>query len=255
MRNGYTSAVIAALLMLAVAHVDAQTPDPLDAPPPNLAPASVHLSAILAQHDAAVGRPAGTDSVIEDWRFTDSGVSGTLHLERSGTQQAQIQVLPAAAFNGDDPVPGAIAYPLDFDDGFPFISVGMDDVPVDDTLLAIEFTRTVLFEDLFSAHPELVAGQGAKESTDLPFADNGQFGRTIYNWVAKPATVSFGNVNFQQPAVLASNEPLYLSNDRAVDALLGFDFLRFFDVYLDYPHGRILVKPNALLLRIVHAHA
>jgi hypothetical protein len=29
------------------------------------------------------------------------------------------------------------------------------------------------------------------------------------------------------------------------DGLLGQDFLRYFDLYLDYPHGRILLAPNA----------
>lgn len=536
MRIGYTSALSAAFLMLAFSRAPAQTPDPLDAPPPNLATTTVHLSAILAQHDAAVGRPSGADTVIEDWRFTDSGVSGTLHLERSGTnyhsrivtgslieeygqqnghrwhrdydgfvsptttiddktffsqqvyedaadpkndasvagvttgsdpsyvvrvlvsqtrhpewifynvasglitrvewilgkrriartfsdfrttggvtspwhvhddwdpsaldddyyctsmqagvaidpsqfappastpqtsystvgfriparmyddgtiimrmnvngrgldmmldtaanediidedvakqmglptfghvdhlsdgevpfetlipdatvgplalhnlafdampftfqwsynidvvgvlgfdflstnvlkidyQAATVEVLPAASFDGPDPVPGAISYSLDFDDGFPFISLGIDDVSVDDVLVANEIYSTHFFGDLFAAHPELSIGQNGKatQTEDLPFADNGSFGQQVTNWFAKPTSVHFGSVNFEQPLIRATNMPLDLSSARTVDVALGFDFLRFFDVYIDYPHGRILVKPNALLIR------
>lgn len=28
------------------------------------------------------------------------------------------------------------------------------------------------------------------------------------------------------------------------DGLLGQNFLRYYDVYFDYPHGRILLAPN-----------
>ena len=63
---------------------------------------------------------------------------------------------------------------------------------------------------------------------------------------------TFGAVDFQQPLVRASTYPLYLSQDRPVDGAIGFDFLRFFDVYLDYPHDRLIVAPNHYLLQLQH---
>ncbi len=164
-----------------------------------------------------------------------------------------VQVLPASSFDSNDPVPGGLIYPLDFDDGFPFLSVGVGDVTSGNVLLANEIVHTEFFGTFLAAHPELFTGGGAIASQNLPFANNGSFGKRVAReWIAQPTSVHFGTVNFQQPNVRASNEPLYLSENRAVDAALGFDFLRFFDVYLDYPHGRVIVKPNALFMRVIH---
>ncbi|HVA26886.1 MAG TPA: hypothetical protein VNF68_01835, partial [Candidatus Baltobacteraceae bacterium] len=52
----------------------------LDAPPANLVPSTARLGDVLRKHTDSTG-----NAIVEDWSFTDTGVSGTEHLERSGT--------------------------------------------------------------------------------------------------------------------------------------------------------------------------
>ena len=42
---------------------------------------------------------------------------------------------------------------------------------------------------------------------------------------------------------LATNAS-YDASETKVDAMIGADYLRYFDLYFDYPHGRFIVKPN-----------
>lgn len=73
-----------AILASSVGVRAAQKPDPtLDAPPAGLVPSQAKLSAILAKHDASVGAPPKTS--VADWTFVDTGLAGTEHLVRSGT--------------------------------------------------------------------------------------------------------------------------------------------------------------------------
>lgn len=77
-----------ALLACAAALTPALADDAtLDAPPPDLVKSTATLSDILAAHDKAVGKlPAGmADTAVERWYFVDTGLRGTLDLERSGT--------------------------------------------------------------------------------------------------------------------------------------------------------------------------
>ena len=166
---------------------------------------------------------------------------------------AKIQLIPAAQFDADDPVPGGVIYPIDFDDGLPFLTVGIGDVTSDNVLLANEILHTEFFDSFLEAHSDVFATSSeTRQEEDLPFADNDQFGRNVEEWETQPTDIHFGLVNFQQPLVRASNYPLYLSEDRPVDAALGWDFLKFFDVYLDYPHDRIIVKPNQFFMNMIH---
>jgi hypothetical protein len=166
-----------------------------------------------------------------------------------------LTILPANLFDAPDPVPGGVSYPLDLDDGIPFIRVPIGDDVSRNVALALEFTRSTLFGEWTSTHADQMTGASKGHGqADLPFADNGSFGEKLDVWLAAPTHVSFGSVNFQQPQILATNMPIDFSADRSVDAALGFDFLRWFDVYLDYPHDRIIVKPNSFFLKMMHSH-
>jgi len=167
---------------------------------------------------------------------------------------AAIDVMPVSEFDAQDPVPGGISYPLDLDDGLPFLALRVGNVTSTDVLLANEIDHSEFFGSFVEAHSDVFPkpATAARQSDELPFADNGSFGRRIERWRAQPSDVHFGAVDFQQPLVRASTYPLYLSQDRPVDGAIGFDFLRFFDVYLDYPHDRLIVAPNHYLLQLQH---
>jgi hypothetical protein len=79
-----TAFIVGAALSCPAAAAD----DPkLDAPPPSLSPTTARLADILAAHDKAVGSvPHGmVDSVLQQWKFVDSGLAGTETLQRLGT--------------------------------------------------------------------------------------------------------------------------------------------------------------------------
>jgi hypothetical protein len=167
-----------------------------------------------------------------------------------------LTILPASTFDAADPVPGGISYPIDLDDGVPFIQVPIGNEVSKNVALALEFVQSALFGAWTSEHgDELTSNsKSGHGQADLPFANNGSFGQSVDVWLAAPTHVSFGSVNFQQPQILATNMPIDFTADRPVDAALGFDFLRWFDVYLDYPHNRIIVKPNSFFLKMVQHH-
>lgn len=165
-----------------------------------------------------------------------------------------VKILPSIEFDSDDPVPGGISYPLDLDAGVPFIAIPIGSGISNDVALANEFEQTVVWGSYVAAHGSDLTNveNGQHYQQSLPFADNGSFGQEVEIWTASISHVSFGSVNFHGSQVIATNYPLSFSQDRPVDAFLGFDFLRWFDVYLDYPHGRLIVKPNQLFLRVTH---
>jgi hypothetical protein len=87
MRVHYT-VWVTAFVLLTNAFAVAEPSDPkLDAPPPGLVPSTARVADVLASHAKALGRrtPGVPDTAIEDWTFTDSGITGSEHLERSGT--------------------------------------------------------------------------------------------------------------------------------------------------------------------------
>lgn len=80
---------IAILAASSVGGRAADKPDPaLDAPPAGLVHSDGKLSAILAEHEATVA--AQPKSSISDWTFVDTGLHGSEHLVRSGTDYHSI---------------------------------------------------------------------------------------------------------------------------------------------------------------------
>ena len=79
-------AIATAVVAPAVARA-AQDDPALNAPPTGLQPTTATLSAILAAHDKANAQAnaAKTAGIVERWEFTDSGITGTELLKRSGT--------------------------------------------------------------------------------------------------------------------------------------------------------------------------
>jgi hypothetical protein len=48
-------------------------------------------------------------------------------------------------------------------------------------------------------------------------------------------------VNFQ---IMAADGDMDFVSGRSIDAVMGGDLLQYYDIYLDYPHSRIFLKPN-----------
>lgn len=79
------AALAASLISLMAAPAWAQRDSKLDAPPAGLVPTTARLADILAAHDKVANAHLTHDTVTIDWSFVDTGLNGTEHLERSGT--------------------------------------------------------------------------------------------------------------------------------------------------------------------------
>lgn len=169
----------------------------------------------------------------------------------------RLDLVAPSSFSSSAPVPGGIAVPIELDDGVPFIQLGIGNSVTTNAILANELVFTVVFGHFVDAHNDDFTnwGDGKHHQSQLPFANNGSFGRTVDSWFALADHLRFGSGDYQRVPVVASTYPLYFTEQRPVDALLGFDVLRFFDLYLDYPHDRFIIKPNALFFRVFHRNS
>lgn len=135
--------------------------------------------------------------------------------------------------------------PLTFDDGYPFFS---GDISGHESSILIDndFDWSWIFGDFTQSYPDIVKDQSSgKEhaSTTVPFADSKSYGRDVDVWFGVLDDVHFGPAHFRNFGIMATDMPIELGG-RDVDAVMGGDLLQYYDMYLDFPHSRILLKPN-----------
>jgi hypothetical protein len=70
-------------------------------------------------------------------------------------------------------------------------------------------------------------------------------------WLTQASHLRFGPADYLKYTVVATNFA-FGSSDDETDAVVGIDYLAFFDVYLDYADQRVLLKPNASFFQIFH---
>jgi hypothetical protein len=157
------------------------------------------------------------------------------------------ELFPTAQFDGAHPAAVKDASMLDvrFDDGMPFISGTIGSHTTDNILFDNDFDTSFVFGSLTNAYPDMfqdvVTGK-SHGTTTIPFADSKGYGKDVQIWLARVPEFGFGPEHFANFQVVASDADLEGSG---IDAVMGGDLLRFFDVYLDYPHNRIFLKPNS----------
>jgi hypothetical protein len=96
-----------------------------------------------------------------------------------------------------------------------------------------------------SRFPDAVpdAGGGTHEHQALPFADTPNAGSQGDAWFAVLPSLGLDDIVFHKMRVLATN--IAPPGARPIDGILGSDVLRNFDVVLDFPHDRIVLRENA----------
>ncbi len=145
------------------------------------------------------------------------------------------------------PPAGAVTIPVTLDDMVPAIAAGIGSASHLRFLVDTGADSSVLFPSFASAHPEALAQSaiGAEMEASFPFV--GAFGAV--GGLVQYEAVETGPLNVAQwtfatwPFNLTHNASTFEMED--YDGILGQDFLRYYDLYLDYPHGRILLAPNA----------
>jgi len=141
---------------------------------------------------------------------------------------------------------GAIELPARLDDGVPVIEVRIGTARARNFIVDTGADRSMIFSAFANAHPLDVPNAQAGEASEdfLPTADQvGGVGGMVQVYPATVSGFSVGSLNFARWQFdVSQNAPGFESED--YDGLLGQDFLRYFDVYFDYPHSRIYLLPN-----------
>jgi Aspartyl protease len=161
-----------------------------------------------------------------------------------------VEALPLAGFASGDPTGARVDIPFTLDDGLPFVHAGIGDVVTDRAVLSTIMPSSFIFGSFVEAHPSEVTDRSGKTHAAgiLPVANAETYGTKVETWTGQLSHFRFALSDYQQVGIPATNFTLTLG-DRPVDAVIGTDYLRFYDVYFDYPYGRITVKPNALFFK------
>jgi len=152
---------------------------------------------------------------------------------------------PASTFDAAAPVPGAFMLPLHFDQGYPFFEGLLDLHQSQSLLLANNFDLSYVLGHFTSQHPDSVKDTSGEHhgGAVVPFADSSSYGKELEVWLGKIADLQFGPAHFVDYYMLGTDGDIEFDGHQ-VDAVIGADFLKYYDVYLDYPHNRVFLKPN-----------
>lgn len=144
------------------------------------------------------------------------------------------------------PEPGMYYLPVTFDDGLPFFTSTIGSHETKNVLLDSSFLLSVVFGSFTEAYPEAVVDESNGKQhvhTIVPFADRGSYGRDIDIWVANIPDIHIGPTHYYDYKMLATNWA-FEGGERQVDAVMGTQFLNFYDVFYDFAHERVYLKPN-----------
>lgn len=156
-----------------------------------------------------------------------------------------VEAFPPAAFGGSKPVQNQIEVPMTFDDGIPFVPMIIGDGFTKNVVLNSDLPITLVFGPYVNGHSDQFQDMEADHhrESDVPFADEGSFGQRAEVWWSRTSALRFAIANYEQMPILTTNFPYNLSG-KDIDAMLGLDYLRYFDLYFDFPHQRFIVVPN-----------
>jgi hypothetical protein len=159
-----------------------------------------------------------------------------------------VEAIPNADFAADRPVANELDIPIQFDDGALLVPMDIGDGFTDRVLLNPSEMFTTVFGTYMEQHPtsfkDLDPGSHRNESA--PFADDTSYGKVVPVWVSETSGLAFANLNYSDLDVISTS----FDYPHDADAMLGYDYLRFFDIYFDYPHGRLLLVPNEWFYKV-----
>lgn len=161
----------------------------------------------------------------------------------------KLDVFPAAAFDGDGPPEVRAAYqlPITFDSGVPFFSAILASHVTHNVMFDNDFEMSYVFGSLTSQYPDAFkdVDTGKTHGTaTIPFADSKGYGKKVSVWATNVPDISIGPARFTSLGMAASDGDIDIAGHQ-IDAVMGGDLLRFYDIYLDYPHNRVFLKPNS----------
>lgn len=151
-------------------------------------------------------------------------------------------------------VDDAYMLPVTFDSGLAYFKGTIAEHESESLLFDNSFDFSFVFGGFTAKYPDAVADTEGKKHAQatIPFADNNGYGRDVDLWMANLPDVFFGPAHFKNYHILATNEDMEFGG-HSVDAVMGADLLSFYDVYTDYGHSRIFLKPNRWFFKMFKA--
>jgi hypothetical protein len=161
-----------------------------------------------------------------------------------------VQLIPRERFTADKPVDGGITVPVELDNGVPMVAMSIGEDITQRAVVNTISPFSIVFGPYIEAHrSDFVDFPDEKhQDTYVPFADENGFGTEASVWITRATHMRFGPADYQEVPVVATNFP-YSSAYGDVDAVLGLNYLTFFDLYFDYANNRIVIKPNSFFFK------
>lgn len=146
-------------------------------------------------------------------------------------------------------VPPADAYaiPVTLDEGVPSIAVQIGQTSSHHFILDTGSNESWLSKSFALAHPSDIKDQGRGVNADRIWLPWIQFetvrGGTFTARATEVKNLTVSGVSLDEWLMLMDpTDAFELNND---DGLIGYDFLKFFTVFLDYPHSQVFLLPNS----------
>jgi len=160
-----------------------------------------------------------------------------------------VQLKPASSADGIAAATNSWDMPVRFDDGTPFIKGAIAQHDSDSILFSNGFPYSMILGDFTSRYPTAIPDIKGKQHAvaSVPFADSKSYGQALELWIARVPDFFFGTLHLKNQPIFATNGNL--PTTRRIDAIVGADMLQYFDIYLDFPHQRVILLPNKLFFK------
>jgi|GEM_PF-746258 len=145
------------------------------------------------------------------------------------------------------PPADAIAIPASFDDGVPAIPVQIGQSSSDHFILDTGSPNCFIFKSFAQAHADDVKDQGSGVTMNhvwVPMYGFSGFGGDLQVRATEVKSLTVTGVTFNE-WIMFMNLADQAPGDN-YDGLIGYDFLKYFTVYLAYAQNQIFLQPNAL---------
>jgi hypothetical protein len=147
----------------------------------------------------------------------------------------------------DPAIPGATSVPISLDDGVPMVSVRVGRGLGDRFIVDSGADDVYLFDRFARAHPrDVVDRRGAvTQFSSLAYRENDGTPARMPLIAVDVDDFTFADVDFRHFLAYRVAE----GSDSGIDAdgLIGYRFLRYYDLYFDYPAGQLVLQPNDLV--------
>jgi hypothetical protein len=146
----------------------------------------------------------------------------------------------------------AVVIPIALDDGVPLVQAQVGKTLARHFILDTGFDSAVLLFSLFvHDHPEDVKDKsGGRLNNFNPYGQAQGVGGKLNLVETQLDSFYFGLVSFKDFEVeRLDGSPEFQGDDE--DGLIGYEILKYYDVYLDYANQRVVLAPNALFHRSV----